>query len=970
MVAVAVLDDVHVAVAVRFCVVPSVSVPVAVNCCVSPLATLGLPGVTAMEASTAGVTVSVVFPDTVPEVAEIVVVPTATVVARPPAAMVAVAVLDDVQVTEVVRFCVELSVYVPVAVNCGAIPLATLGLAGVTAMETSAAPVTVSVVFPVMLPEVAEIVVVPAATVVARPPAAIVAVVVLDDAQVAVAVRSCVEPSVSVPVAVNCCVSPLATLAFAGVTAMETSAAGITVSVVFPDTVPEVAEIVVVPVARVVARPPAAMVAVVGVDDAQVAVDVRSCVEASVYVPVAVNCCLRPLATLGVAGVTAMETSAAALTVSVVFPDTVPELAEIVVVPVARVVARPLAAMVAVVGVDDAQVAVAVRFCVEPSVYVPVAVNCCVSPLATLGLPGVTAIETSAAAVTVNVVLPVMLPEVAEIVVVPAATPVARPVEAIVAAATLLDAQVAVEVRFCVEPSVYVPVAVNGCVSPLATLGLAGVTAMETSAAAVTVSVVLPLKLPEVAEIVVVPAATPVARPPAAMVAAAVLDDAQVAVEVRFCVEPSVYVPVAVNGCVSPLATLGLAGVTAMETSAGVSTVSPVLPVTPPDVAEIVDVPTATVVARPPAAIVAAFTLVDAQVAEAVRSSVEPSVYVPMAVNCCVSPAATTGFAGVTAMETSAAGVTVSVVLPVMLPEVAEMVGVPAAWVVARPPAAIVAAAVLDDAQVAVAVRFCVVPSVYVPVAVNCSVNPADTLWFAGVTAMETSAAGVTVSAVLPVMLPEVAEIVVVPAATAVARPLAAMVAVAVLDDAQVAVEVRFCVEPSVYVPVAVNCCVSPFAMLGFAGVTAMETSAAAFTVSVVLPVMLPEVAEIVVVPAATAVARPPAAIVAVVVLDDAQVAVAVRFCVEPSVYVPVAANCCVSPLETLGLAGVTAIETSAAGSTVSVVLPVMLPEVAEIVVVPAATVVARPPAAMVAAAVLDDAQVAVVVRSSVEPSV
>jgi len=343
-----------------------------------------------------------------------------------------------------------------------------------------------------------------------------------------------------------------------------------------------------------------------------------------------------------------------------------------------------------------------------------------------------------------------------------------------------------------------VPVAVNCCVSPLATLELAGVTAIETSAAAFTVSVVLPMMAPEVAEIVVVPTARLVARPVAAMVAVAGVDDDQVAVEVRFCVEPSVYVPVAVNCCPTPLATLGLAGVTAMETSDGDSTVSPVLPVAPPNVAEMVVVPTATVVARPPTAIVAAFTLVDAQVAVAVRTCVEPSVYVPVAANCCVSPASTTGFAGVTAMEATTGGSTVSVVLPVMLPEVAEMVGVPAAWLVARPPTAIVAATVLLDAQVAVEVRFCVEPSVYVPVAVNCSVSPAGTLGFAGVTAIETSAAAFTVSVVVPLMLPEVAEIVVVPAATAVARPPAAIVAAAVLDDAQVAVDVRFCVEPSV----------------------------------------------------------------------------------------------------------------------------------------------------------------------------
>ncbi len=139
--------------------------------------------------------------------------------------------------------------------------------------------------------------------------------------------------------------------------------------------------------------------------------------------------------------------------------------------------------------------------------------------------------------------------------------------------------------------------------------------------------------------------------------------------------------------------------------------------------------------------------------------------------------------------------------------------------------------------------------------------------------------------------------------------------------------------------------------------------------VSVVLPVTVPEVAEMVVVPAATAVARPPAAIVAVAVLLDAHVAVAVRSCVEPSVYVPVAVNCCVSPLATLGFAGVTAIETSTAGRTVSVVLPVTPPNVAETVVVPAACVVARPPAAIVAVNMSVDAQVAVAVRSCVELS-
>ena len=63
---------------------------------------------------------------------------------------------------------------------------------------------TVRVVFPVILPEVAVMVVVPAATVVARPALLIVATEVLDELQATVVVISWVVPSKNVPVAVNC----------------------------------------------------------------------------------------------------------------------------------------------------------------------------------------------------------------------------------------------------------------------------------------------------------------------------------------------------------------------------------------------------------------------------------------------------------------------------------------------------------------------------------------------------------------------------------------------------------------------------------------------------------------------------------------------------------------------------------------------------------------------------------------------
>jgi len=49
-----------------------------------------------------------------------------------------------VQVTELVRFCVELSENIPVAVNCSLVPALMLGLAGVTEIDTRLADVTVS----------------------------------------------------------------------------------------------------------------------------------------------------------------------------------------------------------------------------------------------------------------------------------------------------------------------------------------------------------------------------------------------------------------------------------------------------------------------------------------------------------------------------------------------------------------------------------------------------------------------------------------------------------------------------------------------------------------------------------------------------------------------------------------------------------------------------------------------------------
>jgi hypothetical protein len=146
----------------------------------------------------------------------------------------------------------------------------------------------------------------------------------------------------------------------------------------------------------------------------------------------------------------------------------------------------------------------------------------------------------------------------------------------------------------------------------------------------------------------------------------------------------------------------------------------------------------------------------------------------------------------------------------------------------------------------------------------------------------------VTVSVAVPVTLPDVAVIVVEPAATDAAKPLdptaLLIVAAPAIDELHVTAAVKSCVVLSEYVPMAVNCWVVPNAMLGPVGVTVRDTSVAEVTVRVVDPEILPDVAVIVVEPAATEVARPfePTAllIAATPAVDELQVTAVVRFCV------------------------------------------------------------------------------------------
>jgi hypothetical protein len=194
--------------------------------------------------------------------------------------------------------------------------------------------------------------------------------------QVAVLVTTRVLPSLYVPVATRASVVPMAKEALAGVTARETSTACPTLSVAEPLIAPAVAVMIAAPTPCPLANPPLPMLARVE-EELQVTELVRSCALPSLYVPTAANCWLVPLAIDALPGLTDNDTRTGALTANVAEPVMVPEVAVIVVVPGVTLVAYPAAPIAATAGTDDAQVAVLVRFCVVPLLYVPVAVNCC-----------------------------------------------------------------------------------------------------------------------------------------------------------------------------------------------------------------------------------------------------------------------------------------------------------------------------------------------------------------------------------------------------------------------------------------------------------------------------------------------------------------------------------------------------------------------------------------------------------------
>jgi hypothetical protein len=170
------------------------------------------------------------------------------------------------------------------------------------------------------------------------------------------------------------------------------------------------------------------------------------------------------------------------------------------------------------------------------------------------------------------------------------------------------------------------------------------------------------------------------------------------------------------------------------------------------------------------------------------------------------------GFAGSTVIPVRCAVETVSGVDPLIKPNAALIVLLPVAMLDATPCALIVAAAAFDEVQSTDALMSCEVASLKVPVAVNCFVVPTAIVEFAGVTAIETRLAPVTVIDAVPFTEVDAAVIVVLPAAAPVASPVESILAMLGNDDDQVT-DVNTCVLPSSKFPTALNCCVVPVAM-------------------------------------------------------------------------------------------------------------------------------------------------------------
>jgi hypothetical protein len=131
--------------------------------------------------------------------------------------------------------------------------------------------------------------------------------------------------------------------------------------------------------------------------------------------------------------------------------------------------------------------------------------------------------------------------------------------------------------------------------------------------------------------------------------------------------------------------------------------------------------------------------------------------------NCRLVPFAIDAVAGVTEREVNTGRVTVNAAEPLIVPEAAVIIVPPGATALAIPPVFTVATEVTDELHCTDMVRFCVLPLLYFPVAVNCWVVPAATDATVGVTEIDMRTAALTFKVAELLIAPEEAVIVALP---------------------------------------------------------------------------------------------------------------------------------------------------------------------------------------------------------------
>lgn len=171
----------------------------------------------------------------------------------------------------------------------------------------------------------------------------------------------------------------------------------------------------------------------------------------------------------------------------------------------------------------------------------------------------------------------------------------------------------------------------------MAILALVGVTCSSVRVAGVTARVNEPCTPCQAAVTIVAPGLSALACPVELTDTTDALDEFHVTTPVRSCLEPFEYRPTALKNCWKPFGSVPLRAMTSMDSRVALVTVRVVVPVTPARVAVIrVDpAPAAEATPRgnPPPPNEAALGSDEAQVAAAVMSFLEPSLYRAVAEN-------------------------------------------------------------------------------------------------------------------------------------------------------------------------------------------------------------------------------------------------------------------------------------------------------------------------------------------------